>query len=129
VFDNETNKTTENSITTNAVIANNSQPSIENSDCKGQITALHFSKIYNSILAKRTENEKLGLILDATKRNCFSSEQGEKMISNLESDIAKFTAIKSLYPKTTDQSNFSTLSHLLIDEEWKNYFNALIQSK
>jgi hypothetical protein len=51
------------------------------------------------------------------------------MVSNLESDIAKFTAIKSLYPKTTDQSNFSSLSILLNDEEWKSYFNALIQTK
>jgi len=129
VFDNEANKTTESSITTNAPLGNNSQPNIENSDCKGQITALHFSKLNNSIVAKRTENEKLGMILEATKRNCFSSEQGQKMVSNLESDIAKFTAIKGLYPKTTDQSNFSSLSILLNDEEWKSYFNALIQTK
>lgn len=129
VFDNEVNKTPEASVNNTISIVDSSKPNIPNSDCKSQISALNFLKLNNSIVAKKTENEKLGLIIESTKRNCFSTEQGQKMVSNLETDIAKFTAIKNLYPKTTDQSNFSSLSNLLVDEEWKNFFAELIQPK
>lgn len=129
VFDNDANKTSEATSNNNSAISDTSKPVILNSDCKTQIAAPNFLKLNNSIVAKKTENEKLGLIIESTKRNCFSTEQARKMVSHLETDIAKFTAIKNLYPKTTDQSNFSSLSSLLNDEEWKNFFAELIQPK
>lgn len=132
IFDNDSLKNDEVNISPSTpkdqLTSDNSPSGIINSDCKGQISALNFLKLNNNIVAKKTENEKLGLILEASKQNCFSTEQNQKMLEKLDSDIAKFTAIKSLYPKTTDQSNFNTLSALLMEEEWKNYFAELIQA-
>ena len=103
-------------------------PVILNSDCKGQISALNYAKLTNSIAAKKSENERLGLILDGAKQNCMSSAQAQKLIEKLDSDIARFSALKSVYPKITDQANFISLESLLSDEEWKAYFQNLIQA-
>lgn len=102
---------------------------IENSDCNGQISSLEFLRLSNIIYSKKTEDEKLGLIIESAKKNCFSTEQDEKLLEKLSTDIAKFSAIKSLYPKTTDQSNFGQLASQLTSEDWKEAFQNLIQNK
>ncbi|MDI9320903.1 MAG: DUF4476 domain-containing protein [Phycisphaerales bacterium] len=106
-----------------------STPKIINSDCKGEISVLNFLKMNNHISAKKTEDEKLGLILEAANQYCFSTEQCQKMVEKLDTDIARFTAIKKLYPKTTNQSNFRSLESLLSEEEWKDYFRSLLNKE
>ncbi|MES2479083.1 MAG: DUF4476 domain-containing protein [Bacteroidota bacterium] len=123
----ETIKTNEHSST--ELKTEEANPVILNSDCNGQISALNYTKLTNSITAKKSENERLGLILDAAKQNCMSSGQAQKLIEKLDSDIARFSALKSVYPKITDQANFGSLESLLSDEEWKAYFQNLIQVK
>jgi hypothetical protein len=133
IFDNSTTSSTDaptnnTPLTETAAEAKESTtPTIVNSDCNSPIPPSNFARLYNSINTKRTENEQLGLILESTKQYCFSTQQCQRMIEKLESDIAKFTAIKSLYPKTTDQSNFVQLEELLTNTEWKEYFRELVQ--
>jgi len=107
----------------------NTIPIILNSDCKNQITTIQYLKLINNITAKKSENERLGLIIESTKQNCFSTEQAEKLIEKLDSDIAKYSALKNIYPKITDQANFGSLVSLLQEEEWKSYFVDLTQAK
>jgi hypothetical protein len=142
IFDNETNKLKD-ELSTNineqkkdssliidpAIERESTPPAILNSDCTSQISALNFLKLNNSISAKKTENEKLGLIIEAAKQNCFNTQQVQKMLTQLESDLAKFTAIKKLYPKTTDQANFPSLEALFVESEWKDHFKELLQNK
>lgn len=104
-------------------------PAIINSDCKSQISPLNYLKLVNSLNTKKSENERLGLIIEAIKQHCFSTEQAEKLIEKLDSDIGRFSALKNIYPKITDQSNFGGLISLLNDEEWKTYFSELIQAR
>lgn len=135
-FDNSANttKAKETSINTDGQTTDENKkeetiPVIINSDCKNQISSLNYLKLSNSIIAKKSENERLGLIVEAIKQNCFSSEQAQKLIEKLDSDVAKFSALKNIYPKITDQANFGALESLLSDEEWKEYFKNLVQNK
>lgn len=129
VFDNNTNKidaSAEEIKTGNQNNDSTKVATIENSDCNGKISNLDFLKLSNIITNKKTEDEKLGLVIESSKKNCFSTEQCEILLQKLDTDVAKFSAIKSLYPKTTDQSNFIKLSTQLQSDDWKEAFQNLL---
>ncbi len=141
VFDNNKDNSTStapnnNAIQTNSEATNteativktepNETPQILNSDCKAVIPSLAYIRIKNSMNSKKGENERLGIILDACKQYCFRTEQAIEMLSKLESDVAKLTAIKKIFPKTIDQGNFTQVESVLTEEEWKEYFRTNI---
>lgn len=102
---------------------------IINSDCKSLLSQPAFVKLYNALNAKKTEDERLGLLLESLKQNCISVSQAQQLVGVLSSDVARFSALKTVYPKINDQINFPQLASLLQSEEWKAYFDQLIQAK
>lgn len=102
---------------------------IINSDCKSLISQTAFAKLLNTLNAKNTEDERLGFIIESLKQHCISVVQAQQLVSVLSSDVARFSALKTLYPKINDQTHFPQLVSLLQSEEWKAYFNQLIQAK
>ncbi|MFA6152091.1 MAG: DUF4476 domain-containing protein [Chitinophagaceae bacterium] len=131
-FDNDPNSTavsTTEQAVENGTTENPATTTITNSDCTGNITAVNFQKMMNSINAKKTEDERLGIILESTKKNCFSTSQSKLLLQKLDSDIAKFGASKKLYPKVTDQVNFAELENLFSADDWKESFRTLLQPK
>lgn len=127
-FNNDAGKTNTGSITTAGNNTENTVPAVTNSDCSGNINALSFQKLQNVIDARKTEDEQLGQLLDATRQNCFSTDQAAILVKKLTSDTAKYSALRSLYPKITDQANFSSLEALISSEDWKESFRTLLQS-
>lgn len=125
-FNNDASQTTTSSISQKE---ENAVPAIINSDCTEKISNGNFQKLFNVITSKKTEDEKLGQILDATKRNCFSTIQAKSLVEKLDSDIAKYSALKSIYPKITDQASFGDLESLIETEDWKTSFRKLMQAK
>lgn len=132
-FSNEQNRNAEVPVDTgkNAeiILSNKVNSEILNSDCGHAITANNFQKLVNMVNAQRGEDQRLSIINNATKQNCFSTEQARKLISRLDADVAKASALKNLFPKITDQANFAGLEVLLQSEEWKDYFRNLVQAK
>jgi hypothetical protein len=106
--------------TTNTVVG------ITNSDCKGIISNVSYQKLLSSITGKKTEDERLGLILASARQNCFNTLQASELVRTLDSDVAKYSALKSIYPKTSNQSDFGNLEALLNSDEWKEYFRNLV---
>lgn len=99
---------------------------ITNSDCHTQISGGAYQRLYNNMSGKGSEDERLGLFLEALKQHCFSSEMTGNIVGLLSTDAARFSALKNAYPKITDQSNFSSLGNLLTDAEWKEYFSDMV---
>lgn len=131
-FDNDPNSTatsTTEQTMESGTTENPTTTTITNSDCSGNITAINFQKMMNSINAKKTEDERLGIILESTKKNCFSTSQSKLLLQKLDSDIAKLGASKKLYPKVTDQINFAELENLFSEDDWKESFRTLLQPK
>ncbi|HTN17117.1 MAG TPA: DUF4476 domain-containing protein [Chitinophagaceae bacterium] len=95
-----------------------------NSDCKGSMPVPAFLKLKNSISSKKGEDERLGILKTAIRQNCFSTEQAELLVGNLETDLARLSALKDLYPKITNQSDFVKLESLLSEEDSKSYFRS-----
>lgn len=95
-----------------------------NSDCKGPMAVPAFLKLKNNISGKPGEDERLGILKTAIRQNCFSTEQAELLVRNLETDLAKLSALKDLYPKITNQSDFVKLESMLSEEDSKSYFRS-----
>lgn len=102
---------------------------IINSDCKSLISQTAFVKLNNALNAKNTEDERLGLFIESLKQNCITVAQAQLLIGVLTSDAARFSALKSVYPKINDQINFPQLVSLLESEEWKAYFKTMLEAK
>lgn len=121
-FDNENSTTTDTlkTETRNTTAATNTK-------CSKTIEYLPYIRLQNSINARKTEDEKLGLILAAAQSDCFKMEQTKELVEKLESDLARFSALKELYPKTIDQSEFSNLESLLTTDDWKSFFKDLVK--
>jgi hypothetical protein len=129
-FDNEQNRNPGNTTTPakgDTDNNSNSTAEIRNSDCESVIAADAFNRLYHLITAKHTEEERLGLFLEALKQNCFSTAMTGKVVTLLTTDAARFSALKNAYPKITDQSGFATLGAMLAEEEWKAYFDDMVQ--
>jgi hypothetical protein len=126
-FNNETG-TAETTATISGSTATDASPVI-NSDCSGAMAVPAFLKLKNSISSKKGEDERLGILKGAIRQNCFSTEQAEMLVGNLETDLAKLSALKDLYPKITDQSAFVRLESMLGEEDSKSYFRSFIGNK
>lgn len=113
---------------TGTEVANNNVivSEVLNSDCRSIIEDTRFERMQNTLNNKKTEDERLGVIIEACKQNCFSTVQAKLLVEKLNSDVAKYSALKSLYPKIQDQSNFSALEFELSSEDWREYFRGLI---
>ena len=129
-FNNDQNKTINSGRTSDVqVVSDGTSREVLNSDCRQKINQIAFQKLLNNINQKKTEDERLGVLLSSVKEHCFSTEQATELVQNLQSDIAKYSALKNLYPKITDQSNFATLETLIEDADWKASFRSLSQPK
>lgn len=106
-------------------IAASEQP-IPNSDCRSVIPVGTFRRLMITINARKTEDEKLGTFLEAVSQYCFTTDMTAEVVGKLSTDAARFSALKKVYPKTTDQARFATLEQLLSDAEWKEYFRDMV---
>lgn len=98
---------------------------VVNSDCPKPVNSSKFDKIYRTAGTKPgTERVKyLMEVLD----NCFSTSQVNKLTNTLKSDAERFTFLKNVYSRVTDQAEFKQLENNLSTEEWKGYFRELLQ--
>lgn len=93
-----------------------------NSDCKSALASEKYFRIRGEMRLMPGEDQRLGAIEEAVKQHCFSTKQAGELTNLLSSDIAKLSALKSFYPKITDQSEFASLASLIKDTDTRNYF-------
>jgi len=114
---------------TNDTIGNNNtthnKPAVNNSDCPKPVGSSLFGDIYNKA-EKHGGKTKLKFLLSKLDY-CFTSGQVRILTKMLDNDQERYEFLKQVYPRVTDQSNFSQLESLLSTQEWKNYFHSIIQ--
>ncbi len=74
--------------------------------CYTPISNYKFQQVYNSVVAKKSESQKLVNAKSVAKNNCLSSEQVKKIASLFENDYNRLAFAELAYLNTTDKSNF-----------------------
>lgn len=98
---------------------------IINSDCPQAMTAMDFNSI-SAAAQERIGNDRLKYLL-GEMNNCYTTSQAGELVGLLDGDTERYTLLKRIYPRITDQENFPDLKALLTSDEWKKYFNALVK--
>ena len=75
-------------------------------DCYTPVPNYQFQQKYNSIVAQRSEAQKLVSAKRIAKMNCLSSEQVKKIAALFENDFNRLEFAEIAYLNTTDKSNF-----------------------
>ncbi|PZF71006.1 DUF4476 domain-containing protein [Taibaiella soli] len=109
-----------------AATDNAPKAAIVNSDCPDPISDATFDAIYQKVMAQSSEEARLGY-LNQQIGGCFNTKQVGAFAKTMDSDAARYTLLKKLYPRTTDQANYGNLDALFTDPQWKAYFQQLVK--
>lgn len=97
---------------------------VTNSDCPSAIDNAAFEALFEKTQAKQ-EKQKLKFLLTQMD-NCYTSNQARILAESLGNDPEKYTLLKRIFPRVTDQYNFPALENLLSTQEWKGYFRLIL---
>lgn len=75
-------------------------------NCYTPISNYLFQQKYNSIVAQKSEAQKLASAKSIAKMNCLSSEQVKKIAALFENDFNRLEFAEIAYLNTTDKTNF-----------------------
>lgn len=103
---------------------NNTNTYVANSDCPDAVNDGEFEDLYNKVQS-RTEKVKLKFLL-TKMTECYSTNQARLLAETLNNDPERYTFLKKVYPRVTDQYNFPQLENLLSTQEWKSYFKLIL---
>lgn len=95
-----------------------------NSDCPTAMSDAEFEDLFSKTQAKQ-EKQKLKFLLTKMD-NCFTTNQARMMAETLNNDPERYTLLKRIFPRVTDQYNFPPLENLLSTQEWKSYFKLIL---
>lgn len=98
---------------------------IVNSDCPAPLSDDQFEAIYKKALQQSEEEDRLSY-LDGQLDNCYTTAQAGILAKSMDSDAARFTFLKKVFPRITDQSKFVTLKELLSAEQWRGHFTEIV---
>lgn len=97
---------------------------VANSDCQYAIKDNEFEDLYNK---SQSKSEKLKLKFLLSKMDaCYTTNQARILAESLGNDPEKYTFLKRVYPRVTDQHNFPMLENMLTTQEWKSYFKLIL---
>lgn len=97
---------------------------VSNSDCPSAMGDNEFEDLYNKTQDK-PEKQKLKFLL--TKMDgCYTTSQARVLAELLGNDPEKYTFLKRVYSRITDQYNFPPLENLLSTQEWRSYFRLIL---
>ena len=99
--------------------------SISNSDCPTPLSSADFGKIYNAMSAYGTDEERIEYI-NGKMDQCYASWQARTLANKLTGDAARYSLLKKIYPRITDQSAFPLLDDLLTTDVWKAEFARIV---
>lgn len=114
---------TDNRTVTTTTKPNNDNVII-NSDCPEAVNNGDFEDIYKKALDKN-EKTRLKYLLSQMDK-CYNTDQARSLTLILSNDPEKYTFLKRVYPRITDQSAFPPLENLLSTNEWKSYFRLIL---
>lgn len=105
------------------------QPLLRNSDCPVAMEENEFSRFYSSFTSTADEEERLAILIKEIPSNCFFTWQARTLANALSGDAARFSLLKNIYPRISDQIQFHLLDDLLTTDVWKEAFQQLISPR
>jgi len=107
------------------VVDNDPPVVITNSDCPIPMDNNTFEAIYVTMTGKKAD-DRLKYLLQNSK-HCFSCNQVQIMAKELNSESQRYSFMKQVYPRVTDQANFRFLENMFTSAEWRSYFRLIMQ--
>jgi hypothetical protein len=98
---------------------------ISNSDCPTPMSSADFGKVFNEMSAFGTDEDRLEYI-NGKMNNCYASWQARTLAGKLGGDAARFSLLKRIYPRITDQAAFPLLDDLLTTDIWRAEFARIV---
>jgi hypothetical protein len=96
-----------------------------NSDCPSPLSDENFDAIYKKAMQQDNEESRLGF-LNQQLGNCYTTQQAGTLAKSMDSDAARYTFLKKVFPRITDQAAFGSLEAMFSNEQWKSYFLKLL---
>jgi hypothetical protein len=100
-------------------------PAIHNSDCPTPMSSEEFSKIFNTMSGHSSDEERLSYILGQMDK-CYQSWQARALAQMLSTEAARFTLLKHIYSRISDQGEFPLLDDLFSTDTWKAAFSKMV---
>lgn len=97
---------------------------VTNSDCPQAISNDAFEAIYNRA-SDKPEDARLRYLLTRLDQ-CYTTNQVRLLAKTLTNDPERYTFLKRVYPRVTNQAAFPSLESLLSTEEWKGFFKLIV---
>ena len=111
---------------TEDVLLESGKPGIPNSDCPEPMTDKTFRSVLNYLPDMKQNDKLIVYFLKQSSVSCFSTRQVYQLALRLKSESVRFTFLKNVYSRVTDQQNFSMLeTHLFQSKEWRAYFQSI----
>lgn len=99
--------------------------SFQNSDCPKAMEDAEFETVYKAMMQKSTDEDRIDY-LNRQMDKCYLTWHARTLGSMLTEDAARYTFLKKVYPRISDQQEFPLLDDLLKSEVWKAQFQQLI---
>lgn len=108
-------------------LADNAAPII-NSDCSQPMSDTKFDDVFTTSRAKNDDDKRIGYLMKKAGENCFTTRQAFLLSRQLQAESMRYSFLKKVYPRITDQQNFHLLADALFKTmEWKSYFKSIYE--
>lgn len=98
---------------------------LRNSDCPEAMSTDDFQKLYRQMLAQGADEERASYLLKQSDK-CFASWQVRTLAAALQMEAARFSVVRKLYSRVSDQQNYPLLDDLFHEPSWQEAFQKLI---
>lgn len=103
-------------------------PAIINSDCPEPMNDRKFDDIFIASRGKADDDKRIGYLMKKAGDNCFTTRQAFLLCRQLQAESMRYSFLKKVYPRVTDQQNFHLLGDALFKTmEWKSYFKLIYE--
>ncbi len=103
-------------------------PAIINSDCPAPMSDRKFDDIFLASKGKGNDDKRIGYLMKKAEENCFTTRQAFLLCRQLQAESMRYSFLKKVYPRVTDQQNFHLLGDALFKTlEWKSYFKLILE--
>lgn len=100
-------------------------PEFRNSDCPEAMDDATFEQVYKTMMEKEGDEARTDYLFRQMDR-CYKTWQARTLGSMLSADAARYSFLKKVYPRISDQASFPLLDDLLTSEVWKTEFRKLV---
>lgn len=97
----------------------------QNSDCPKAMEDAVFEGVYKAMMQKTTDEDRIDY-LNHQMDKCYLTWHARTLGSMLTEDAARFTFLKKVYARISDQQSFPLLDDMLKSAVWKAQFQQLI---